>query len=159
MPGPDAGLDPRTPGSRPGPKADAKSLSHPGIPRMIFLYECILFEFVELAMYRKFSSIIYWKIVFSVLFGSFTSGMLITQMLGSLCLAYGCFPLQSFSCLSPISFTFPTRCLFTALSLFCSQWCLHFCGGFISYLFYFAVFSAVLLLPHQCFLTSWISLC
>ena len=31
---PDAGLDPRTPGSCPGPKAGAKSLSHPGILRV-----------------------------------------------------------------------------------------------------------------------------
>ena len=30
--GPDVGLDPRTPGSRPEPKADAPPLSHPGIP-------------------------------------------------------------------------------------------------------------------------------
>ena len=29
---PDARLDPRTPGSRPGLKADAKPLSHPGVP-------------------------------------------------------------------------------------------------------------------------------
>ena len=29
---PDVGLDPRTPGSCPGPKAGAKPLSHPGIP-------------------------------------------------------------------------------------------------------------------------------
>ena len=29
---PDAGLDPGTPGSRPGPKAGVKPLSHPGIP-------------------------------------------------------------------------------------------------------------------------------
>ena len=29
---PDAGLDPRTLGSRPEPKAGAKPLSHPGIP-------------------------------------------------------------------------------------------------------------------------------
>lgn len=29
---PDTGLDPGTPGLRPGPKADAKPLSHPGIP-------------------------------------------------------------------------------------------------------------------------------
>ena len=29
---PNAGLDPGSPGSRPGPKADAKSLSHPGSP-------------------------------------------------------------------------------------------------------------------------------
>ena len=30
---PNVGLDPGTPGSRPRPKADAKPLSHPGIPR------------------------------------------------------------------------------------------------------------------------------
>ena len=29
---PNAGLDPETPGSCPGPKASAKPLSHPGIP-------------------------------------------------------------------------------------------------------------------------------
>ena len=29
---PDMGLDPGTPGLRPGPKAGAKPLSHPGIP-------------------------------------------------------------------------------------------------------------------------------
>ena len=29
---PDAGLDPRTPGSRPEPKADAQPLSYPGAP-------------------------------------------------------------------------------------------------------------------------------
>ena len=33
---PDVGLDPRSPGSRPGPKAGAKPLRHPGIP--IFLH-------------------------------------------------------------------------------------------------------------------------
>ena len=32
---PDAGLDPGTPGSRPGPKADAQPLSHPGVPVII----------------------------------------------------------------------------------------------------------------------------
>ena len=29
---PDVGLDPRTPGSLPEPKADAQPLSHPGVP-------------------------------------------------------------------------------------------------------------------------------
>ena len=29
---PDVGLDPRTPGSQPEPKADAEPLSHPGVP-------------------------------------------------------------------------------------------------------------------------------
>ena len=33
---PDAGLDPRTPGSCPGPKADAQLLSHPGVPKRHF---------------------------------------------------------------------------------------------------------------------------
>ena len=31
---PNVGLDPRTPVSRPGPKAGVKPLSHPGIPGM-----------------------------------------------------------------------------------------------------------------------------
>ena len=30
---PNVGLDPRTPGSRPEPEADAQLLSHPGIPK------------------------------------------------------------------------------------------------------------------------------
>ena len=34
---PDVGLDPRTPGSCPGWKADAQPLSHPGIPFPFFL--------------------------------------------------------------------------------------------------------------------------
>ena len=34
---PDVGLDPRTMGSRPEPKADAQPLSHPGVPRSWFM--------------------------------------------------------------------------------------------------------------------------
>ena len=34
---PDVGLNPRSPGSRPGPKAGAKPLRHPGIPKLCFL--------------------------------------------------------------------------------------------------------------------------
>ena len=34
---PDVGLDPGTPRSRPGPKAGAKPLRHPGIPTFLFL--------------------------------------------------------------------------------------------------------------------------
>ena len=33
---PDAGLDPRTPGSGPEPKADVQPLSHPGVPDEAF---------------------------------------------------------------------------------------------------------------------------
>ena len=33
----DVGFDPRSPGSRPGPKAGAKPLRHPGIPSITFL--------------------------------------------------------------------------------------------------------------------------
>ena len=33
------GLDPETPGSRPGPKAGAKLLSHPGIPSAAEYFE------------------------------------------------------------------------------------------------------------------------
>ena len=36
---PDVGLDPRSLGPHPGPKADAQPLSHPGIPRsQVFKY-------------------------------------------------------------------------------------------------------------------------
>ena len=31
---PDVGLDPRTPGSRPGPKGGTQLLSHPGVPKI-----------------------------------------------------------------------------------------------------------------------------
>ena len=34
---PDVGFDPGSPGSRPGPKAGAKPLRHPGIPRLKIL--------------------------------------------------------------------------------------------------------------------------
>ena len=33
---PDVGFDPGSPGSRPGPKAGAKLLRHPGIPTFFF---------------------------------------------------------------------------------------------------------------------------
>ena len=39
---PDAGLDPRTVGSCPEPKADAPPLSHPGVPHTLFLIRKIL---------------------------------------------------------------------------------------------------------------------
>ena len=36
---PDVGFDPGFPGSRPGPKAGAKPLRHPGIPMLPFLMD------------------------------------------------------------------------------------------------------------------------
>ena len=38
---PDVGLDPRTPGSHPGPKADAQPLSHPGVPSFFLKIEIL----------------------------------------------------------------------------------------------------------------------
>ena len=35
---PDVGFDPGSPGSRPGPKASAKPLRHPGIPKLYLYY-------------------------------------------------------------------------------------------------------------------------
>ena len=35
---PEVGFDPGSPGSRPGPKAGAKPLRHPGIPGGVFLF-------------------------------------------------------------------------------------------------------------------------
>ena len=40
---PDVGLDPGSPGSRPGPKAGAKPLRHAGIPQDSFLKRFYLF--------------------------------------------------------------------------------------------------------------------
>ncbi|CAD7679241.1 unnamed protein product [Nyctereutes procyonoides] len=39
---PDVGFDPGSPGSRPGPKAGAKPLRHPGIPDDLFKFKCNL---------------------------------------------------------------------------------------------------------------------
>ena len=41
---PDVGLDPGTLGSRPGPKAGAKPLSHPGIPHFL-INPCPILQF------------------------------------------------------------------------------------------------------------------
>ena len=48
---PDVGFDPGSPGSRPGPKAGAKPLRHPGIPLFILL----IGSFVEI--FLKFDEI------------------------------------------------------------------------------------------------------
>ena len=40
---PDVGFDPGSPGSRPGPKASAKPLRHPGIPRALLLPYILFF--------------------------------------------------------------------------------------------------------------------
>ena len=40
---PDVGFDPGSPGSRPGPKAGAKPLRHPGIPVPTCLFLLLLF--------------------------------------------------------------------------------------------------------------------
>lgn len=45
---PDVGFDPWSPGSRPGPKAGAKPLRHPGIPRLLFKAEHLLSNLVDL---------------------------------------------------------------------------------------------------------------
>ena len=36
---PDVGLHPRTPGSRPEPKADAQLLRHPGVPLLFYFFQ------------------------------------------------------------------------------------------------------------------------
>ena len=46
---PDVGLDPGSPGSRPGPKAGAKPLRHPGIPDPSFLIINLFFIGVQFA--------------------------------------------------------------------------------------------------------------
>ena len=42
---PDVGFDTGSPGSRPGPKAGAKPLRHPGIPDSFLLYHRSVFHF------------------------------------------------------------------------------------------------------------------
>ena len=42
---PDVGFDPGSPGSRPGPKAGAKPLRHPGIPYSIYSCQASLAHF------------------------------------------------------------------------------------------------------------------
>ena len=39
---PDVGFDPGSPGSRPGPKAGAKPLRHPGIPWILSVWEIFI---------------------------------------------------------------------------------------------------------------------
>ena len=43
---PDVGLDPGSPGSRPGPKAGAKLLRHPGIPFIYYLLFMFIFFYL-----------------------------------------------------------------------------------------------------------------
>ena len=47
---PDVGLDPGAPGSRPGPKAGAKPLRHPGIPasalKIVFCFGLVWFGLI-----------------------------------------------------------------------------------------------------------------
>ena len=42
---PDVGFDPGSPGSRPGPKAGAKPLRHPGIPFYLFFKKDFIYLF------------------------------------------------------------------------------------------------------------------
>ena len=53
---PDVGLDPKTPGSHPGPKAEAQLLSHPGIPKSHILIKVILEKLLITHVYSKFSA-------------------------------------------------------------------------------------------------------
>ena len=54
---PDAGLDPRTPGSGPELKADAQPLSHPGAPEnnpfiaKLAIENCASMSYLEIAQY------------------------------------------------------------------------------------------------------------
>ena len=62
---PDVGFDPVSPGSRPGPKAGAKPLRHPGIPQFdSFLFESIRF-FLILFDFFRFDSISSFLIQFN----------------------------------------------------------------------------------------------
>ena len=51
---PDVGFDPGSPGSRPGPKAGAKPLRHPGIPMVSIILEVFLSDFCSLLSFPAF---------------------------------------------------------------------------------------------------------
>ena len=56
---PDVGFDPRSPGWRPGPKAGAKPLHHPGIPscanliQIPFLFLFFIFIFLKISLFTR----------------------------------------------------------------------------------------------------------
>ena len=50
---PDVGLDPGSPGSRPGPKAGAKPLRHPGIPNFSFFKDLFIYLRERESMSRR----------------------------------------------------------------------------------------------------------
>ena len=52
---PDVGFDPASPGSRPGPKAGAKPLRHPGIPSVCFLGD-FSYKFFEVKRVDRIST-------------------------------------------------------------------------------------------------------
>ena len=53
---PDVGFDPGSPGSRPGPKAGAKPLRHPGIPPIYFYFYLYFFFFLRSSIFMPISS-------------------------------------------------------------------------------------------------------
>ena len=50
---PNVGLDPRTPGSRPGLKVDAQLLSHPGVPTFFIFKQTVRLYVVSSTWIRK----------------------------------------------------------------------------------------------------------
>ena len=50
---PDVGFDPRSPGSRPGPKTGAKPLRHPGIPMLNF-FVCLKMSKMKIKIGKVF---------------------------------------------------------------------------------------------------------
>ena len=47
---PNVGLDPRSPGSHPGPKADAQPLNHPGVPWLVNFFNKISLVITEIKL-------------------------------------------------------------------------------------------------------------
>ena len=62
---PDVGFDPGSPGSRPGPKAGAKPLRHPGIPRIFHFLD--LFLLLSPLVAASFLRVIFTKNIFLIL--------------------------------------------------------------------------------------------
>ena len=85
---PDVGLDPRSPGSRPGPEAGAKPLRHPGIPQVaVFITVTAVFRFINAYPYRcvyeEKDSTLCHALVSALLYETHTSAVLFLE--GSFC--------------------------------------------------------------------------
>ena len=83
---PDVGFDPGSPGSRPGPKAGAKPLRHPGIPHffiIVFIFGGVEFD----KFFIDFDTIPLSDKTFTIIF-SHSTGCLLVLLFPLLCQSF-----------------------------------------------------------------------